>query len=77
MQARPPSKEQEIISALEDVCSVINRLRDAGVVEAYAVGGAKRRERAYQLLESGDVDRLLLRDILARHGLSTEILDGA
>jgi len=36
------------MSSLEDVFSVINRLRDAGVV-----------------------------DILTRHGLSTEILDGA
>src|SRR5665647_691488 len=44
---------------------------------ALQAGGAKRRERAYQLLESGDVDRVLLRDILTRHGLSTEILDGA
>jgi hypothetical protein len=44
---------------------------------ALQAGGAKRRERAYQLLETGDVDRVRLSDILARHGLSTEILDGA
>ena len=65
------------MSSLEDVFSAINRLQNAGVVEDYTVGGAKRRERAYQLLESGDVDRVRLRDLLARHGLPTEVLDGA
>jgi hypothetical protein len=44
---------------------------------ALQAGGAKRRERAYQLLESGDVDRARLRELLSRHGLPTEMLDGA
>jgi len=44
---------------------------------ALQAGGSKRRERAYQLLESGNVDPVKLRDLLTRHGLSTGILDGA
>jgi len=47
------------------------------VALALQAGGGKRRERAYQLLESGDVDRVRLRDVLLRHSLSTEILDDA
>jgi hypothetical protein len=47
------------------------------VALALQAGGARRRERAYQLLESADVDRGGLREILERHGLSTEVLDGA
>jgi hypothetical protein len=42
---------------------------------AVQAGGAKRRERAYQLLEAGCVDRVRLRDILARHSLPEAILD--
>ena len=42
---------------------------------ALQAGGAKRRERAYQLLEAGGVDRVRLRDILARHALSEAIVD--
>ena len=42
---------------------------------ALQAGGAKRRERAYQLLEAGGVDRVRLRDILARHALSEAILN--
>ena len=44
---------------------------------AVQAGGARRRERAHLLMESGAVDRTVLRDLLVRHGLSTEILDGA
>ncbi|MCX6542982.1 MAG: nucleotidyltransferase [Acidobacteria bacterium] len=47
------------------------------VALALQAGGARRRERAYQLLESGDVDRARLLELLTRHGLPTEILDGA
>lgn len=42
---------------------------------ALQAGGAKRRERAYQLLEAGGVDRARLRDILSRHALPEAILD--
>ena len=44
---------------------------------AIQAGGARRRERAHLLLESGAVDSVVLRDVLTRHGLPTEILDGA
>lgn len=44
---------------------------------AIQAGGARRRERAYLLLESGAVDSVVLRDVLTRHGLPTEVLDGA
>jgi hypothetical protein len=37
---------------------------------AFQTGGRKRRERAFQLLETGDVDRAELEDLLARHGIS-------
>ena len=47
------------------------------VALAIQAGGARRRERAHLMLESGAVDPAALRDVLTRHGLSTEILDGA
>jgi hypothetical protein len=43
---------------------------------ALQAGGAKRRERAYQLIEAGGVDRARLRDILVRHALPEAVLDG-
>lgn len=42
---------------------------------ALQAGGARRRERACQLLEAGQVDRQSLRDLLAKHGISAEIPD--
>ena len=42
---------------------------------ALQAGGARRRERAWQLLQSDEVDRPRLRAILARHGVSAEIPD--
>ncbi len=42
---------------------------------AVQAGGAKRRERAWQLVETGEIDRALLRDVLARHQLVFEIPD--
>lgn len=45
------------------------------VALALQAGGARRRERAWQLLESGTVDRAVLRDILERHGVHAEIPD--
>ena len=42
---------------------------------ALQAGGARRRERAWQLLESGAVDRMKLRDILDAHGIAIDIPD--
>ena len=38
-------------------------------------GGRRRRERAFQLLESGTVDRRKLRVLFSRHGLPLEIFE--
>lgn len=43
---------------------------------ALQVGGARQRERAWQLLESGTVDRQRLRGILAAHNIDIDIPDG-
>jgi hypothetical protein len=45
------------------------------VVLALQAGGARRRERAWQLLQLGGVDRTRLRTILDRHGIAAEIPD--
>ena len=45
------------------------------VALALEAGGARRRERAWQLLEFGGVDRGLLRRILDRHAIAVEIPD--
>ncbi len=45
------------------------------VVLALEAGGARRRERAWQLLESGQVDRDALRRLCARHNVRVEIPD--
>ena len=45
------------------------------VALAIQAGGSRRRERAWQLIESGDIDRALLQSILARHHLIFEIPD--
>jgi hypothetical protein len=42
---------------------------------AFQAGGPKRRERAWQLLETGGVDRKRLRILLAAHGITIEISD--
>jgi hypothetical protein len=42
---------------------------------AFQAGGPKRRERAWQLLETGGVDRQRLRTLLAAHGITIEISD--
>jgi hypothetical protein len=42
---------------------------------AFQAGGPKRRERAWQLLETGGVDRQRLRSLLATHGITIEIDD--
>ena len=45
------------------------------VALALQAGGARRRERAWQLLEFGNVDRERLRAILTRHAVHAEIPD--
>ena len=45
------------------------------VALALQAGGARRRERAWQLLQSGAVDRERLRTILVKHGIDAEIPD--
>lgn len=42
---------------------------------AFQAGGPRRRERAWQLLETGGVDRLRLRTLLGAHGIAIEIDD--
>lgn len=48
---------------------------DCLVALALHAGGARRRERAWQLLESGAVDRVRLRDLLRRHRIEAVIPD--
>lgn len=45
------------------------------VALAIQAGGRKRRERAFQLLESGGVDERRVRELFARHDLPLEILE--
>lgn len=45
------------------------------VALALQAGGARRRERAWQLLQAGVVDRPRLTAILARHAIQAEIPD--
>jgi hypothetical protein len=42
---------------------------------ALQAGGARRRERAWQLLQSGAVDRVRLQHILVTHSVAAEIPD--
>ena len=46
------------------------------VALAFQAGGHKRRERAWQMLEVGVVDRQRLRTLLSAHGIMMEIDDG-
>ena len=39
------------------------------VAIAFQTGGGKRRERAFQLLETADIDRDLIDELLSRHGI--------
>ena len=45
------------------------------VALAFQAGGHKRRERAWQMLEAGAVDRRRLRALLAAHDITVEIDD--
>ena len=47
------------------------------VALALQAGGARRRERAWQLLEAGAVDRERLRRILTTHAIAAEVPDDA
>ena len=47
------------------------------VALALQAGGARRRERAWQLLETGAVDRERLRRVLTTHAIAAEIPDDA
>ena len=47
------------------------------VALALQAGGARRRERAWQLLETGAVDRVRLRRILTTHAIAAEIPNDA
>ena len=45
------------------------------VALALQAGGARRRERAWQLLEAGQIDRDRLRTLLTTHGITARIPD--
>jgi hypothetical protein len=62
--------EEAISNALEhdyDDVSVRVTPPEHLVALAFQTGGGKRRERAYQLLETTDLDRAKLEEILSRH----------
>ncbi len=45
------------------------------VALALQAGGARRRERAWQLFEAGQIDRDRLRRLLSTHGINASIPD--
>jgi hypothetical protein len=64
-----------VMRTLADVFREINSLKSEGIIAEYALGGSRRRERAWQMLESGSVDRQTLRALLAAHGMTEDIGD--
>ncbi len=64
---------------LHDYAGVPVRVVDADHLVAVALqaGGARRRERAWQLLEAGAVNRERLRQILTAHAIAAEVPDDA
>jgi len=76
-------------NALVEAALATTRLHDYGGVSVRVVdpehlvalalqaGGARRRERAWQLLEAGAVDRERLREILTTHAIAAELPDDA
>ena len=73
-----PLVEEAIDSArVHDYEGVPVRVVDPEHLIALALqaGGARRRERAWQLLQSGDVDRRRLRAILDQHGVPANMPD--
>jgi len=72
--------EEAIAGARElDYEGVMVRVIDPDHLAALALqaGGARRRERAWQLLESGVLDRSRLRALLERHRIPAELPDDA
>jgi hypothetical protein len=45
------------------------------VALAFQAGGSRRRERAWQLLETGGVDRFKLQELVAAHGITMKSYD--
>lgn len=70
-------KEAVVESRVHDYEGVAVQVVDPEHLVALALqaGGARRRERAWQLLELGNVDRERLRVILTRHAVHAEIPD--
>lgn len=62
---------------LHDYKGIAVRVVDPDYLVAlpFQAGGARRRERAWQLLQSGSFARERLRAILTKHGISAQILD--
>lgn len=80
LPAYNPLVEAALASArLHDYVGVPVRVVDPEHLVALALqaGGARRRERAWQLLEAGAVDRERLRHILTTHAMAAELPDDA
>ena len=80
LPAYNPLVEGALLSArVHDYGGVPVRVVDPEHLVALALqaGGARRRERAWQLLEAGAVDRERLRDILTMHAIAAEIPNDA
>lgn len=78
LPAHTPLVEDAISQARDlDYEGVAVRVVDPEHLVALALqaGGARRRERAWQLLEAGQVNRERLRALLANHGLDIRIPD--
>jgi hypothetical protein len=72
--------EEAVAGARElDYEGVTVRVIDPDYLAALALqaGGARRRERAWQLLEAGAIERSRLRALLQRHGIPAELPDDA
>jgi hypothetical protein len=54
------------LASLPDVFRVLNDMKTDGMVEDYAIGGAM----AVQLLETTDIHRATLDDLMAKHGIN-------
>ena len=80
LPAYNPLVEEAVMSArVHDYDGVGVRVVAPEYLTALALqaGGARRRERAWQLLESGAVDRDALAAILAQNRIAVEIPDDA
>src|SRR5688572_24306772 len=79
-----PAYNQLVVDAIRtarthDYQGVLVRVVDPEHLIALALqtGGARRRERAWLLLQAGVADRVRLRTVLDAHGISVEIPDEA